>query len=318
MLIGGIDIGGTKLGACVGRLDDAGGITVLDAVTQATEPHEPASAGLDSIAAELTRLAGAQSEPLGGVGVSCPGPYDRSTRTLLDLPNMPGWQHFALGEWADDRFSVPTRIMNDANAGALAEYRFGGFGTPHVLVFLTMSTGLGAGIVIEGRVFEGRRGFAGEVGRVELTERGPVGFGAFGTAEGYASGPGLVQLARAECLRLEQIGITSELDPARMDARDVCEAAKRGDPAATAVVEESATQLGRLIGTLANVLEPDVVVLGTIGMRNRDLFIPTATDAAKACCHAEVAGSLRIEASRLENRWQLQCLAVAPIPSAQM
>lgn len=311
MLIGGIDIGGTKLGACIGRLHPDGSVGLIESIQRPARPDAPAAPQLDRLADDLDRLAASAGETIRAFGISCPGPYDRSTRTLLDLPNMPGWQRFALGGWADQRLGGRARIMNDANAGALAEFLWGGFGTPEVLVFLTMSTGLGAGIVIEGRVFEGRRGFAGEVGRIQLSEQGPVGFGAFGTAEGYASGPGIVQLAVAERLRCEQTGTPSSLRPDTPDAKAVCDAAVAGDAAARAAIHTSAARLGQLIGTLANVLEPDVVVLGTIGSRHPGLFIPGALAAARTFCHASIADTLRIEPSTLTDRWQMQCLAIA-------
>lgn len=311
MLIGGIDIGGTKLGVCVAKRDADGSLEILDSKAVASKAHETPDEQLDAAADKLRAMANATGDTLGAIGISCPGPFDRSSRRFLSIPNMPAWQHTDLGKWADSTFDVPTMIMNDANAAALAETYWGGFGNPHVLLFLTMSTGLGAGIVIDGNVFEGRRGFAGEVGRIRLAPQGPVGFGAYGTAEGFASGPGIVQMAAAEKLRCEQAGESSALRTIDLNVPDICAAARNGDEAARRVIDESATRLGELIAILANTLEPDVVVLGTIGAAHPDLFIPIARESAIKHCHDVIASSLRIEPSKLDRRWERQSLAPA-------
>jgi glucokinase len=311
MLIGGIDIGGTKLGACIARRDDDGSIEILDSRAVPSRAHETPDQQLDAAAEALRAMSEAQNDTLGAIGISCPGPFDRSSRRFLAIPNMPAWQHADLGQWADRTFKVPTTIMNDANAAALAEHLWGGFDDAHVLVFLTMSTGLGAGIVIDGKVFEGRRGFAGEVGRIRLAPQGPVGFGAYGTSEGFASGPGIVQMATAERLRCEQAGESTTLRSIELSVPEICAAARNGDGAARRVIHESATRLGELIAILANTLEPDVVVLGTIGAAHPDLFIPIARESAIKHCHDVIASSLRIEPSRLDRRWERQSLAPA-------
>lgn len=310
-MIGGIDIGGTKIGVCVAEMTDARDIRIVADQVERVDPETSPEEELSGAVRRLRSLASEAGRGVESVGVSCPGPFDRKDRKLLSVPNMPRWQGFGLGTWLDAQLGVPVRVMNDANAAALAEYRWGGFGDPEVLVFLTMSTGLGAGIVINGRVFEGRRGFAGEVGRVRLTEGGPVGFGAYGTSEGYASGPGIVQLAEAERLRCAQVGETTVLNDAALDAAAVCEAAGGGDAPALRVLGESAKRLGELIGILSNILEPDVVVLGTIGSAHPGLFIPMALEHARANTHIEMVDRLRIEPSVLDRRWQRQCLAVA-------
>jgi glucokinase len=234
---------------------------------------------------------------------------------------MPSWHGFDLGDWIDSELEVPTLAMNDANAAALAEWRWGGHEAAcadrlSTLVFLTMSTGLGAGVVIEGAPFEGVRGLAAEVGRIRLAPDGPAGFGAFGTAEGFASGPGIAQLARAEVTRCVQSGEPTGLVDAGVPRADitaelVCELASDGDDAALRVVGVAAERLGQLIAIIANVLEPDVVVLGTIASAHPHLFIDRALVSARRDTVVQIAEKLRIVPSKLEQRWAKQALAVS-------
>ncbi|MEO0512571.1 MAG: ROK family protein [Planctomycetota bacterium] len=309
MLVCGLDIGGTKLGACAAWLDPDGRVQRMFEREFATDTASPPGPQLRAALDALDDMVGEGGTP-SAIGVSCPGPYSKRTGVLLDVPNMPSWQNFNIAGWFEAAGRRAT-IMNDANAGALAEWRWGGFDRPELLVFLTMSTGLGAGIVVNGRVLEGPNGFAGEVGRVRLREYGPVGFGAFGTAEGFASGPGLVQLALAERLRRRQSGEATSLFGAELTPALICEHAANGDEAASAVVRESAAKLGELVAILANVLEPSVFVLGTIGARHPELFIPVALQHARRHCHRQVADSLVIQSSTLEHRWQHQAIASA-------
>ena len=303
-LIAGIDIGGTKVGACVGHPNGV----VLAAETSPTD-RDPAAA-LDRARDTAVRLA--DGKPIARVGIAVPGPFDRRTRRFLDPPNMPTWHGFDVGTWADRSFSCPTRCMNDANAAALSEWLWGSAAGVDTLIFLTVSTGLGAGIVVDGRPIEGAMGLAGEVGRVRLAAHGPVGFGAYGTAEGFASGPGIEQAAAAEVLRCCQAGEgTAMADASPLDARAVCAHAQAGDAAALRVTTAAAGRLGQLIAILANVLEPDAVVLGTIAAAYPDLFVPEATRAAHADTVRATAAKMRIEASTLDERWARQALAAA-------
>ncbi|MAY74686.1 MAG: hypothetical protein CMJ31_08260 [Phycisphaerae bacterium] len=306
MAIGGIDIGGTKIGVCLGDTDGS----VLAGETIATADHPDPAALLGVCLERLDALRGKHDVSIESIGVAVPGPYDRMERRFLDPPNMPAWHGFGIGAWLDERAPAACRVMNDANAAAYAEWLWGHERGAHTLVFLTMSTGLGAGIVIEGRVLEGERGLGGEIGRVRLSEDGPVGFGAYGTAEAWASGSGIRQMAETEALRCMQAGEATALhDVDVLDARAVCEAASRGDRAALRVVAQSAVRLGQLIGLLANVLEPQAVVLGTIGVAFPDLFVGPAFEEAKRHAVSATMERLRVSASSLEHRWERQALA---------
>ncbi len=301
---GGIDIGGTKIVAAIGRGD--GEVIASASFATASDPDLALGQCWGWIESQ------ADASAIESVGVACPGPYDRSERQMLNPPNMPGWHGLRIGEWFDRRVPKPVRIMNDANAGAYAEWLWGGHGTAGVLVFLTMSTGMGGGIVHEGVVLEGTHGFAGEIGRIHLDREGPVGFGERGTVEGFLSGPGIIQDAVSERLACEQRGEPSGLIGTNpLDVRAVCGLARAGDAAAQRVVDRVNARLGQLLAVLGNVLEPDVVVLGTIAAAHPDLFLMPARRAARAGMIPAVHDRMQVVASTLEARAVKQALAVA-------
>jgi glucokinase len=311
-VLGGIDIGGTKIGVCIGGHD--GVVVAFDRME--TRPHEDGPQQLQTALHRMHTLASDAGGSIERIGVSTPGPYDRRSKTLLEPPNMPGWHGLKLGAFFESESDVPVRIMNDANAASVAEWRWGGHGTVSTLVFLTMSTGFGAGIVVDGVPLEGRHGFAGEVGRIVLSEFGPVGFGAMGTVEGFLSGPGMTQLAEAEALRCCQSGEpTALLSENVLTPQELCRHADAGDSGAVRVTTTVARKLGELVAILGNVLEPDVVVLGTIGAAAPELFIPHAMEVMRQRCVPQTASRLRLVPSTLQDRGNASALAAATLES---
>ncbi len=150
---------------------------------------------------------------------------------------MPRWQHFPLVSWLQERADVPVAMMNDANASVLAEAYWGAAVGADTAIFLTMSTGMGAGLLLGGRVFEGPLALAGEIGHIRLRDDGPVGFGKRGSVEGYLSGPGMVQVAEAEARIYTQTGRTTALADEEITPPRLCTLARRGDPAAVAAMD---------------------------------------------------------------------------------
>lgn len=307
-MLGGIDIGGTKIAVCTG--DAAGGVHRVThfAFDRDAEPGEVLARAAES----LRRMADEAGTAVGVVGVTCPGPFDGRGRRFYSPPNMPRWHGFDVGAALDRALGVTVRTMNDANAAALAEHLWGGHGACHTLVFLTHSTGFGAGVVIEGRVLEGAHGLAGEIGRVRLADDGPAGYGALGTVEGFASGRGMAQLAETEARRCEQCGEATGLrGPGELSADLVCRLAAGGDAAARRVIERSAQRVGEAVAVVANLFDPDVVVLGTIASAHPGLFIPWITEAMRRNTVREIAERVRVTTSRLTDRGAKAALAAA-------
>lgn len=307
----GLDIGGTKIGVCIGDADGRVLASRRFSTDHACAPEEilnRALAELDQLSAELG------AGPAAALGVACPGPYHAGRQRFLDPPNMPRWHGFALGEFLRARVAGPAAAMNDANAAVLAECCWGaGVGFRNV-VYFTMSTGMGAGFVLDGRLYQGTDGFAAEIGHLPLEADGPVGFGRRGSVEGYLSGPGLVQVAEAERRVCRQTGEATALDAATAEsltAADVCAAARAGDAAARRAIDLCAMQLGRLMAMLTDILNPELFVLGTIGSAYPDLFIPRATMVLREQAIRHSAEIVRVVPSGLTDPGSQQALAIA-------
>ena len=144
---------------------------------------------------EMLASCGASRTALAGIGVSCGSPLDRVAGVIQAPPNLPTWIDVPIVEVRRREFACPCRLENDANAGAVAEHRFGGGKGLDHMIFLTMGTGLGAGIIVNGRLYHGVTDSAGEIGHVRLSRTGPVGYHKAGSVEGWASGGGIAQLA---------------------------------------------------------------------------------------------------------------------------
>ena len=306
----GLDIGGTKIGMVVG--DDTG--RVCAAGRMSMDHQASPQTLLDQALGRLRSLAvGAGLETPVAVGIAAPGPQDPVRGRILEAPNLPRWHGFDLRDFMADRTGGPVGLMNDANASVLAEWYWGAARGADTAVFLTMSTGMGAGLITGGRLFEGPLGLAGEIGHVRLAEDGPVGFGKRGSVEGYLSGPGMLQVARAEILAFRQRGETcalveqeDELTPER-----ICQLARDHDPGALNVLDRAGEALGRLCAILVDILNPDTIVLGTIGTAHADLFIPRARRVIVREALPDAGAHVKLVPSGLSDRGNQTALAVA-------
>jgi glucokinase len=204
------------------------------------------------------------------VGVSCGSPLDRVQGIILAPPNLSTWVDVPLKRLLEEAFQSPCRVENDANAGAVAEHRFGaGVGADHML-FLTLGTGLGAGIIANGNLYLGASGDAGEIGHVRLSPTGPVGYHKAGSIEGWSSGGGIAQLAVRMLAQAERRGRISVLHahvPGGITARDVGRAAQAGDAVALRILRSSGERLGQALAMLVDVLNPQRIVLGGLAWR---------------------------------------------------
>jgi glucokinase len=213
------------------------------------------------------------------IGISCGGPLDSVKGIIYSPPNLPGWDSVPIVEIFKKEFTVDVEVQNDANACALAEWMMGaGAGTKN-MVFLTFGTGMGAGLIIDGRLYTGTNDLGGEVGHIRLAPDGPVGFGKAGSFEGFCSGGGIARLAEiiiTEKLRAgEEVGFCSTMEEIEnITAKSVFEAAYSGDPAANEIVNISAGYLGQGLSILIDILNPECIVIGSIYTRNEKLLKP--------------------------------------------
>lgn len=280
----GIDIGGTKTAVVIGSCAPGDELTIHGRHEVPTgELSSPGDAvgRIGDLATSLLRSVGgpASTSSLTRAGISCGGPLDGRRGVILSPPNLPGWDEVPITQLVADRLRVPAALMNDADAGALAEYRLGRGRGRKNLCFLTFGTGIGAGLILNGAVYEGSTNAAGEIGHVRLSEWGPVGYGKAGSFEGFCSGGGIVQLAHTILLEQEQRGKRSsslhEADNrAAITARDVFEAAGAGDALARHIVDVVADHLGRGLAVLVDVLNPELIILGGIFGRAERLLRP--------------------------------------------
>ena len=262
----GLDIGGTKCAISTGESSN-GAIKILsreEFPTAGLTWHQV----LDEFARRIEALTSPSPVPhspfpvpLSSIGISCGGPLDSKRGVIMSPPNLPGWDDVPVVKFFEDRFHVPTAVQNDANACALAEYLYGSGRGVKNLVFMTFGTGLGAGIIIDGKLYSGANDNAGEIGHIRLAPTGPVGYNKEGSAEGFCSGAGIARLAK----------IRKGLD---LTTKEIFARVRAGDPDCTEVFRESAEKLATILAYTIDILNPEVIALGGVFMRNADLFMP--------------------------------------------
>ncbi len=261
----GIDIGGTT---CAVLLADASGHVHRRVQFETTTQEQT-----------LTRIINAVASlgPADAIGISCGGPLDAARGVLFSPPNLPGWGEVPITDILTRRFGIPAYLQNDANACALAEWTFGAGVGCRNMIFLTFGTGMGAGLILNGQLYEGSCGNAGEVGHMRLRSYGPVGFGKCGSFEGFCSGGGLKQLGQMRARERLQMGQSvgycrrmEELDD--ISAKSIAEAAAKGDADAIAVYALCGEHLGLGLSYLVDILNPERIVIGSIYARATHLL----------------------------------------------
>ncbi|MFZ0138567.1 MAG: ROK family protein [Candidatus Sulfotelmatobacter sp.] len=262
----GVDVGGTKVAA--GLVDSIGEITHQTRIPMAAADG---AAGLAAVTAAIdTVRAVTEHKPeskclIAGIGICAPGPLDPRTGIVINPPNLPGWRNFPLAELISKSYGLPVRVDNDGNAAALAEAIWGA-GRGYRNVFCaTIGTGIGTGIVFDGRIYHGRTGAAAEGGHNTIDYRGPrCGCGKLGCIEALASGPAIARRA-SEKIAAGQRSSILELAAGRIDhitSEMVGRAYAAGDALAKEVLDETAMFLTVWLGNIVDLLEPDVMIIG--------------------------------------------------------
>ncbi|GHU99615.1 N-acylmannosamine kinase [Clostridia bacterium] len=290
----GYDIGGTKCAAVFAAVTDGeqkvsssssnapGGITFLG------RAEFPTRGTWEQVLNRLIQEAGALLEKNGlsfrrvkAAGVSCGGPLDSKRGLILSPPNLPGWDGVSVTEYLAQKSGIPAKLRNDADAGAVAEYKFGaGRGYENVL-FLTFGTGLGCGMVLNGRLYSGANDGAGEAGHIRLESFGPVGYGKAGSFEGFCSGGGIRELGKQYALEKLQAGKPASFCPRpeeidKITAKNLAELAKAGDADATDVYRVCGEHFGKGLAVLVDLLNPEIIIAGGVYMRSHELIYPHA------------------------------------------
>lgn len=278
----GVDIGGTKTAVVLSSAPPA----MLARIEFATLPDQGPERAIDLIKQSIHRLivqTGVEKNRLGAIGVSCGGPLDQIAGIIQAPPNLSTWIDVPITKILRDEFELECRLENDANAGAVAEHRFGaGQGTQY-MVFLTMGTGFGAGVIAGGRLLSGARGQAGEIGHVRLTSTGPVGYNKAGSVEGWVSGGGMAQVACQEVESALEHGEPAALaatlrERGTLTAKDVAEAAQRGDALSRRIIHETGCRLGAALAILVDLFNPERIVIGGLAMRMGESLLAPARE----------------------------------------
>jgi glucokinase len=291
-LLLGIDLGGTKSAALIGT-------PTGEILARAAGPT-PAQEGPDVIIPFLIALAKEALDrspaPVAGVGVSAGAPADARTGRVFEAPNLPGWGRSGV-PLADilsrELGGLPVYLENDADATALAEHRYGAGSGTHTMAFLTVGTGIGAGLILDGKLHRGARGAGGEVGHIAVEPGGRDCLcGLRGCLEAYSSGPSIVRVAVEQGFSGEATG------PA------VIAAARSGDTAAVFAVEQAGRMLGRGLATLCMLLNPQRIVLGTLAVHAGDLLLPRIRETLHESAWPRLVEDVEIVPAALGDRAQ--------------
>jgi glucokinase len=302
-MILGLDIGGTKTAVVVGN---RGGriLRRSEFPTRPTRGFAPVFAELGEHVDRLREQTAAAGEHLDAISVSIGGPLEIERGIIHGPPNLPGWVDIPLKALLAERTGLPVHVEHDGNAGALAEWYFGAARGARNVIFLTMGTGLGAGLILNGQLYRGTCDLAGEVGHVRIAETGPAAYGKAGSWEGFCGGAGIARLA-------------AERFPKRWRAeegatREVVELAVTGDADALAVVQEVGRWLGRGLAVLLDVLNPEVVVIGSLAVRLGELVLaPARAELAREALPAAVAACRIVPAALGERLGDVAALCAA-------
>jgi glucokinase len=303
----GIDIGATKAALALGR-----GAQVLDQARVEGWASGSFETDLENLVRHVRALleqAGVSLAQIAFTGVSAAGPLDLRHGVILDAPNLRGWQSAPIVARLAQELGTPVALENDANAAAIAEHRFGAGHGAASMVFVTMSTGVGGGLVLDGRIYRGAHFAAGEIGHVPIVQGGRAcACGLRGCLEAYTGGAALAKRIREDLARGEPSAIRELVgsDLAKVTAEVWARALRAGDAYARRVREEFLQALAQGLAIVITALDPDAIVLGTIIERNPDLFLDELRARTRALTWPALHG-VRIEPSALGAR--LPCYA---------
>ncbi len=265
----GMDIGGTK---CAVTVCEKNSCSVADKIRFETRSERGWIKVVDELVSSAETLLernGIRNDDVIACGVSCGGPLDSKRGIIMSPPNLPDWDNVPLADIITNRLAVPCKVQNDADACALAEWQFGAGKGAENMIFLTFGTGMGAGLILNGRLYTGACGMAGEVGHMRVDNDGPVGYGKAGSFEGFCSGGGIASMAK-KMLSIYN-GITS-IPKDNVTAQTVAQAAAEGDKLANAIYRRCGEKLGQGISVLIDILNPEKIVIGSIYERSGHLL----------------------------------------------
>ena len=296
----GIAIGGTKCAVTLGNLDGET-LTVIKKTVTPTFPYD-FNRTFNGILTAIDEL----NSPFYKIGVICGSPLNAKKGTINCPPNLPDFNNVCITEMLTNKYGVPATLINDADACAVAEWKFGAGKGYENMIFLTCGTGFGAGLILNGKLYTGALGMAGEIGHVRLTETGNAGYGKIGSCEGYLSGMGVSRTAVTVISAYLQSGKPTLLAKTLNDAysvtpKEVYACAEKGDACALEIFEITAKMLGKTLAILVDLLNPDAIVLGGIYHRCEKYLKPTAIKVLQSEALTDNFNSVNILPSKLKE-----------------
>ncbi len=287
----GIDIGGTK---CAVVISEKNGSSVKDKIRFETKVERGWKSIVDELissARDIMERNKISAEDILACGVSCGGPLDCEKGIIMRPPNLPDWDNVPLADIIKDSLGIPCKIRNDADACALAEWQFGAGKETKNMIFLTFGTGMGAGLILDGKLYSGTNGTAGEVGHIRLDADGPVAYGKAGSFEGFCSGAGIAAMGKK---MLSIYNGTTVIPYDNVTAKTIADAAMRGDKLANAIYRRCGEKLGLGLSILIDILNPERIVIGSIFQRSGHLLVESMNEAIKKEALAISAENCRI------------------------
>ena len=249
----GVDIGGTKIGVCIGNYE----ALIFREIRFPTRTQPKAV--IEDISKAIRFLISEYRGDLRAIGIICGGPLDANKGIIQSPPNLPEWIDIPIVKILQREFDIPIYLQNDANACALAEWKWGNGRGCKNMIFLTFGTGLGAGLILSGRLYNGHSGLAGEVGHIRISDHGSICYGKKGSWESYCSGTGISKMYKDHFNE-------------QLSAKEICRLAEQGDKKALYIIDISATYLGKGLALLMDILNPEKIVIGSIFTRSESLF----------------------------------------------
>ena len=306
----GFDIGGTKCAVSLGEIDGDN----IKVVARQETPTQPSPVDTLEILLPFVKEWVAQYGAT-NAGVSCGGPLNSKTGVIGCPPNLAsGWYDFAIVDYIYKTTGLMAKLQNDANACAVAEWMFGaGQGTKN-MVFFTFGTGLGAGLILDGKLYAGTNDNAGEAGHIRLAKNGPCGYGKYGSFEGFCSGNGIAKLAVQMAERSKNVPDYMKKEGGRYEitTKELAKAAFAGDKFAKRVFAKSGEMLGKGLSIIIDVLNPEKIVLGGVFMRSSALLVPAMKKQLAKEGLAESVSVCEIVPAKLsENVGDIAALAIA-------
>ncbi|MGQ9573146.1 MAG: ROK family protein [Dehalococcoidia bacterium] len=295
-----VDLGGSKILSVIGEADGRR----LAEDRRATSAEEGPEVVLERIVVSLEKAlakAGLQRRDLAGVGICSPGPCDIEAGVVRGAPNLPDWRNVPICRYVEERLGVCTRLENDATAAALGEHVYGAGRGCHHLIYMTVSTGIGGGLIIDEKVYRGATGLAGEIGHMTIEPDGPrCGCGNRGCLEALASGTAIAARGR-ELVAQGGSALLARLaeEEGRVTGEMVCRAAEEGDGPSRDIIERAGHYLGIGLANLVNIFNPEIIVIGGGMAKAGELLLGPARAEMEARAFPQAVKAVQVKPAEL-------------------